>query len=395
MKLWHLVLGMAVLIGTGRTTAGDWVIVPTERVALAPAGDFTDGSNIFPNAQGKYNGLIAPFGDLVPEYAGYFRLDVTPNGTYSGKFVTAGNSVPLHGWFNSDGLAGVSIYKWVWDDCHCFQVMVLVWTVEMDLVPNSDELEGTVINHYQGGWSSEMYGLKAAYVSNGQSAPQEGRYTLRLPGSDDPTVAPPGDGYGAVTVNKKGQVKLNGAVADGVKITDDAFLSFDGYWPVYVPLNNGHGLLFGWLKFNAGIVSGELTWDRPYDTDRKYYPAGFVGTINARGGPYLLPPGAQSPLTWTEGQLRVVYGNVTGAPANDVTFQSPGSVTVGAGDLVNLKVSIKTKTGLFSGTFKHPETGNKTSYAGALFQFDDVGGGYFLGIDQGGTVSMAGFGLRP
>ncbi len=200
-------------------------------------------------------------------------------------------------------------------------------------------------------------------------------------------VAPPGDGYGAVTVNARGMVSLSGGLPEGTKVVDSAYLSVDGYWPMYIPLNDGHGLLFGWLQFYGGDLTGELTWQKPSRDDRTFYPAGFGGTINARGGLYMVAPGALSPFTWTQGQLRVTDGNVGGVLGNDVAFRSPSAVTAGGGDLLGFRLRVNARTGLFTGSFVHPVSRRKTAYAGAFFQFEDAGGGSFLGTNQGGTVS--------
>jgi hypothetical protein len=397
MKFWSAgLLGVGVGLGLGLAAtnvgwAGDWVVVPKEGAEFTAqrAAGFSGGDDFFPEASGVYNGLIAPSDEIIPERSGYFRISISSGGNFSGRLGVGDNTVPIKGWFNAQGRAGVSIYKRVWDDCHCFHELILTWTVELRLIENSDEIDGTVVNERQGGWLSDLYGLRAGYTTSHDPAPQAGRYTVRLPGGLDATVAPPGDGYGAVTVNSCGLVKLNGALPDGVKIADSAYISIDGYWPFYVPLNQGDGLLFGWLRFDSGAVTGDITWIKASRSDATFYPDGFDGTISVTGGEYSVASGAPSPFNWTDGQLQVSEGNLgPGVLANAVQFTSAGKLIDAGGDLEGLKTKINTKTGTFSGSFLHPVSGKKTGFAGALFQFEDAGGGYFLGIDQGGIVRL-------
>lgn len=406
MKMFRAGLFLALaalgLTTIGKVQADEWVVVAGSRgtspqfaaAAVAATSNevglagFNGGSDFFPAARGIYNGLIAPEGDVVPERSGYFRVSISSHGSLSGYFVIGGDRVPLRGWFNAQGLAGFSIYRRVWDDCHCFLELMLVWTVELNLVANSDELHGTFVNERRGGWETTLYGLRAGYALSRDTAPQAGRYTLRLPGSVDPAVAPPGDGFGAVSVNARGMVSMSGALPEATKVVDSAYLSVDGYWPMYIPLNDGHGLLFGWLQFYGGELTGDLTWQKPSREDRTFYPEGFGGTINARGGLYTVAPGASSPFTWTQGQLQVSDGNVGGILANEVEFRSPSAITAGGDDLLGFRLKVNARTGLFNGSFLHPISRRKTAYAGALFQFENAGGGYFLGTNQGGTVSL-------
>jgi hypothetical protein len=88
--------------------------------------------------------------------------------------------------------------------------------------------------------------------------------------------------------------------------------------------------------------------------------------------------------------LDVEEGNVAGLAGNGVEFLSPAKIVVSPGGLSGLTVKLNPTTGILTGTFLHPATGRKTSWAGAVFQFLDAGGGYFLGSDRGGVVRLTG-----
>jgi hypothetical protein len=355
------------------------------------ASNFSSGFEDFPEASGLYNGLIAPTDEVVPERSGSFRVSVSSSRCFSGQFAVGGDTVPLHGRFNSQGRAGVSIYFWVWDDCLCFRYLVLEWVVDLELVADSDELVGTVVNVPGGGWSSDLYGLRAHYRDSSIPAPHAGRYTMRLPGSANPFIAPPGDGYGTLTVDSRGAIQMSGMLPDGVDISDSAYISVDGFWPLNRTLNDGHGILFGWIQFTvAGSkqMAGELTWIKPRNEGRNLYPNGFQGTIAVTGGTYSLPSGSDSPFSWVDGIFQVAEGGVGGILANNVSFLSATKIEDQGGDLSGLKIKLNGKTGRLSGSFTHPVTNQKTSFGGAVFQFEDAGGGYFLGKDIGGIVRL-------
>jgi hypothetical protein len=53
-----------------------------------------------------------------------------------------------------------------------------------------------------------------------------------------------------------------------------------------------------------------------------------------------------------------------------------------------LKVSVNAATGLFKGTFYYPGQKKPTDFSGVLFQDQTIGGGFFLGPDGSGPVSL-------
>src|SRR5690349_362012 len=91
------------------------------------ASNFTPGWDFFPEDSGLYNGLIAPRDEVIPERSGGFRITICSDGCFSGNFAVGGDTVSIHGHFNSHGHAGVSIYRRVWDYCYCYSYLVLEW----------------------------------------------------------------------------------------------------------------------------------------------------------------------------------------------------------------------------------------------------------------------------
>src|SRR5678815_881221 len=150
MRFSWTVLVVLVCGGVQQIQADEWVVRPRTNPSPATlsfrrAAGFTGNWDFFPEAKGLYNGLIAPTDEVIAERSGAFRISVDSHGDFSGRFAVGGDTVPIHGEFNSEGRAGVSIYHRVWDDCGCFTYLVLEWEVDLELVPDSDEIQGRVV----------------------------------------------------------------------------------------------------------------------------------------------------------------------------------------------------------------------------------------------------------
>jgi hypothetical protein len=355
------------------------------------AASFTSGgpSNQFPRMKGTYNGLALPPTEFVAEYSGFFTLTIDSDRYFDGWMNVGDRRYPLGGRFDQQGHAGVTIYKQVWDDCYCYYYLVLVWVVDLRLVPDTDEIEGNADN-VSHGWRTRLSGYRA-FGKEDEPAPQNGRYTLRLPTYADPAVAPAGEGYGIVKVDSRGRVEAYGALPDGTAYSRSAAISTNGWWPFYFPFNDGRGALIGWLRFQAAAgsdVAGDLTLAKPRNDDRKYYPNGYSGTVAASGSRYVAPSSSTLALTWTNGVFRVSGGNLSMPAANSIGLLPGGKLVNHGGALPKLSFSLNRSTGKFTGKFTQPENGRKISYAGILDQLQDIGAGYFMDATQGGLVRL-------
>jgi hypothetical protein len=353
------------------------------------AAGFTNGpSDPFPRMKGRYNGLAMPEGAFIAQYSGFFTFNIDSDRYFDGWMDIGDRTVSLWGRFDTQGSAGVTIYDQVWDGC-CYYFLELVWIVELQLTPGTDEVRGTAAN-VRHGWTSDLFGYRA-YGNPDYPAPEKGRYTIRFPSNADPAVAPAGEGYGLVKVDSHGRVTAYGALADGTAYSRSAAISTNGWWPFYFPFSKGKGALIGWLQFSnlpGSDVAGDLTWVKPQDNDRKYYPDGFSGTVSASGSRYIEPGSHDLALSWTNGTFRISGGNLSAPTLNLVTLSGGGKLTDHGGGIAKLKFSLSRSTGKISGKFTHPESGKTTSYAGVLDQLQDFGAGYFLGTDQGGLVRL-------
>ena len=348
-----------------------------------------DPSDQFPRIKGIYNGLMMPTNDFVAEYSGFFEISVDSQRYFHGSMNVGDRRYPLRGRFNQYGEAAIDIYRRDWDDCYCTYDLRWIWYVSLQLIADSDEIEGFAEN-VRHGWSSSMFGFRGHGKPDGISI-DAGRYTMRLPGSGDSSVAPGGEGYGVVTVTSASKVKMYGALADGTAYSRSASVSTNGWWPFYLPLSKGTGALIGWLRFATqpdSDVTGELFWVKPRADSRKYYPNGFAGNVAATGSRYTPPSSTSLALNWTDGILRLAGGNLALPLGNSIALLPGGKLVDNGGDITNLKYSLSRGTGIFRGKFKYPNTGRSVSFVGILDQWQAVGGGYFLGADQTGLVRL-------
>jgi hypothetical protein len=389
-KSFWAVVALAVSAGTLTPARGAEYLVQPAEAGFQAAG-FTSGgsSNQFPRMKGTYNGLAQPITGFVAEYSGFFTLTIDSDRYFDGWMNVGDRRYPLGGRFDQQGNAGVTIYKEVWDDCHCWSYLVLVWVVDLRLVSDTDEIQGNADN-VSHGWQTRLFGYRA-FGKPDEPAPQNGRYTLRLPTGADAAVAPSGEGYGIVKVNSHGRVEAYGALPDGTAYSRSTAISTNGWWPFYFPFNDGRGALIGWLRFQAAAgsdVSGDLTLAKPRKDDRKSYPDGYIGTVAASGSRYLAPSSSTLALSWTNGIFRVSGGNLSMPATNRIGLLPGGKLVNNGGALPKLSFSLSRSTGKFTGKFTHPESGKKISYAGVLDQLQDIGAGYFLDSTQAGLVRL-------
>jgi hypothetical protein len=360
-----------------------WVLTDSASNASAPAFKTVaiDNPPALPpvemaalNGKRVYNGLVWNSADVVPTQSGYFRLNVRSNGAYSGYVMQGKKRVGLSGHFNSSGQASAL-------------GAAGVCGVDLELVAGTDAVRGLVTPYRPTGASTELFG-RAAGLSDPRLA---GAYTLVLPGSRDAAAEPGGYGYATVKIDAQGNVKFSASLANGRKVTRSSLVAMNGEWPWHAPSASGRSALLGWLKLWDGPgsdIAGPLTWIEEASAKAKYYAGGFAGELTAAGSKYIAPRAADPALNWSAGEFVAWGGNLPAALTNHVTLSSPGALADEGGGLERLKFKLNAKTGVFHGTFQHPETRPPAHYYGVLLQKSAQAAGYFLGLDQSGAVVL-------
>ncbi len=329
--------------------------------------------NFAPSA-GSYSGLFFVPGDVEFESSGAFTASTTTGGNFSGQLQMGNNRYSLSGQFDATGRATNTIPRNGNSPL----------TVVLQVAGTSNaRIDGTVSD---GTWTADLQANLAVFES-GNPAPFAGYYTIVFPGmgpAGDPDI-PHGAGYGTVTVDQVGRIRLKGALADGSKLSQSATVSQDGRWPLYISLYKGQGQLLGWLNFenpNGEDLSGSVSWIKPANAKAKYYPAGFNLTVPANGSAY---NSLASPLlNFSSGVVTFSGGNLTENIVCAVTLETNNKVI----DLSSngLKLSLKSPQGLFKGSVVDPATGKPIRFNGVLLQEQNFGAGFFLGTDLSGQV---------
>lgn len=157
------------------------------------------------------------------------------------------------------------------------------------------------------------------------------------------------------------------------------------------------GSLDGTLTFvstGTSDVSGTLQWEKPQQT-KGDYPA-QIDTILSAIGSYYIPPGKNGSVLpgFTSGALTLSDTGTLSVPASgplvkNVMLSPPHTFTVTNPGTDKLKMTVTASNGVFKGTFVYPGDKKPTAFGGVLFQDQIDGGGFFLGPNGSGAVSLS------
>jgi hypothetical protein len=261
----------------------------------------------------------------------------------------------------------------------------------------SDKTFGVVSSDDEA-WSSEIITDKAAFNAKALPAVLDtnyvGSYTLVVPRTNAPSLAPGGDGYGTVTNSPGGFIALKGQVGDGEKFGQKVQISKDGDWPLYVPLYKDglkvyQGSALGWVNFShtTNAPEGTLSWIKTTNVAGLYYFGGFTNQVPLVSSPYVAPGLNDLPVDYVNGTLVVEDGNLAGSITNNLLVLTNKVITTLTTE--KFSVSVKKKDGSFSGGFINPvNPSSKTVFKGVVLQNTTNGSGVFLGTNESGRVTL-------
>jgi hypothetical protein len=305
--------------------------------------------------------------------SGFISLSLGNRGAFSASLKRGTNVFPFSGHFNAAGISSNSVNGWF---VH----------LELDLA-GAQEIAGTVSAN---GWIADLLARRAAFNAQTNRATQfQGRYTVAIPGSTQPSASPAGFGYGAVTVGAGGNLAVQGTLADGQTWSQSVGLSRDGLWACYVPLYEGRGSVWSWMVFSTNLpsqeINGSFNWIKLPRTGAVYYPHGFTNDVMAQGSRYTAPTNATTRVIDVTNAIVVFEGgNLSASFTNHVTLKQNNEITNHSQNRITM--SITRSNGLFSGSVKVPGIARTNTFKGAFLQDLDSGYGYFLGTNQSGGV---------
>src|ERR1051326_88286 len=362
----------------------NWTDVAGTVIAATPKLTFTMQSNLvlqanfvpnpFTPVKGNYAGLFYDTNGVTITNAGYFSAALADKGTFSSKWRFAGATYSLAGAFSAGGSYSNAIAR--------RGLSPLSVQLRLDL-SGAETITGTISD---GIWTAEL-AANRAHFSKALPASPSGSYTLIIPGSDDSSIAPGGNGAASVKVDTSGNVALAGALGDGTKVSQHTFVSKDGQWPLFASLYAKQGLLIGWLTFDTNQPNSDLgglvSWIKQPQDNAKFYADGFdLDGIEAVGSSYHFTNGVPL-VSWTDGQIILENGNLSQSIINGLSIANNKITATN-----KLSLAFTTVTGLFHGSVINPDTGKPITVNGALLQKQDSGFGYFLGTNQTGRVTL-------
>ena len=319
-------------------------------------------------AAGNYNGLFYFDGTPDDDTSGYITLSVTKNQTYTGSITQHGVHTGFSGKFHANR-----------------SVAVLNSGVSVSLVAESNgkeaRLKGIVRKN---GKNIPLLANRAVYGAKNPT-PQAGSYTLSLQGQNSAT-APNGDGFGNVTIQPNGAIKLGATLADNTPATQGAALATSGTWPLYCQLYGNHGSVLGWLSFTntpGTRCVGSLRWIK--SAGGTNYQNGFAAKVSVVGSafhPHSSGLGINlngSSMVLSGGKLAAnVVNPIVGTNLNTIVCQTSST---------KANLSVTPKSGLFSGTIM--QDGTTVTVKGITMQDQSVATGYFIRNGVSGRVAIS------
>jgi len=338
-------------------------------------------ANPFPAVKGTYHGLFYEESGVEHHSSGFLKLTITDRGSFSATLLGAGKTVPFSGQFSASGRAQKLVTR----------TGLAPVTVDLRLTFGTvPDVSGTVSD---GSWTASYLGDRSLW--NSTNNPYQGRYSIVLPGGVGDPNLPPGHGYGAVQIDRAGNIVLNGRSGDGQVLSQAVPISPSGEWPLYAPLYTGSGSILSWLTFTNDMIApvrGLLSWIKYPSTATAFYRTGFSNELAVIGSRYA---GSTSNrvIRMDYGQVVATDGNLTTPVVNMVRLSPTSTLTTDSAS--GFKMTLNRTNGVFSGSFRVPGTTTTRSFYGSLLQNRDIGLGYFLGTNQSGGIRFVPVGSPP
>ena len=387
-------------------------------------------TNVRPALAGAYNGLVVadPANNtLTPLFKnGLLNVVVAKTGTFTGKVLIGGATLPIKGVIGTSGAARFgktadASFDLVVKGSTPTTIGKLAFTVDtasaLKITGNITNNNAAVANIPQA--DRAVYNKKTNPVPTSVLNPalEKGKYTAIFQADSTnlgtPDTYPQGDGYGSITVSTAGVVKIVGKLADGTAVSYSNALSTDRTWPLFVQLYSKKGFIGGLVTFDdsqpqSDASALDVKWLKPAGLPKqKLYPNGWADTIKTDffASKFVVPgkPGntgtvlgqdvaAAASATTANIVVTVADGGLTSEVSTDASLDAKSKVTpINATN--GLKAKFVATTGAFSGSFTHPVTNKAVSYTGVAFQKTGTASGYFLYTPATGTAGSGAVGV--
>jgi hypothetical protein len=333
-------------------------------------------SSPFIPVRGAYTGLFFDTNSPAHENAGAFALTLDDKGGFRGTVRTGAKPRKFAGTFSLDRVAVTNIAATATEPA-------------LSLALGIDVVNGVINGEITIGTNpvpSTLVAFRNPFSTKLNPAPNSGLYNTALPGADEMSAGPSGDGFIPLTVSTAGRVSGRGTLADGNGLKVLSITSASAWVPIYVPLYSGRGSIFGWLTVTndpVNDVAGTLWWTKPGTVGGSIHPTGFTNRIDTLGSRYTTVARGVPVLALAAGTISVSGGNLDGASFTNV-FTLLGDNEIVGDNQLNL--SISTSKGALTGSFVDPISGRKRTVKGIALPKQNQARGFFLGSDESGRV---------
>jgi hypothetical protein len=336
-----------------------------------------------PAPSGTYQGLFFQEDAVTTEACGFFQYTLTAaTRAYSGKITMGATAYRFSGAFSPLHESSIIVSR--------SDGPPLALRLQLLTLNNAPEVTGSVSD---GHWTVPLSGNRL-YFGSKNPTPLVGKYTLVLQNTNTSNSVPNGSGYGAVVIQKGGQLTFKGRAADGSAVSQSCGLSRSGDWPLYLRANQNRGRMIGWLtvtnQAGGSISGGKVAWVKDAGAD-ELYPQGFSLALQPKGSTYIKPISTPI-LAMTNGVAGFFGGDLSGEHAATwdfvkVVLKPPANFQAEEG-AEGVRLSINKSNGSLTGSFINIATGVRTPIRGAILQQQNSAHGYFLSTDSSGTFTL-------
>ncbi len=320
-----------------------------------------------------YNGLFFDTNDLSLASAGFFTAKTGKGRTIAGSLRIGVVRYGFKGVLDGAGQATLSVLRGA------------LTPLSLNLAAGDHSLSGTVSD---GTWTSPLWADQAVFnAKTNPATAYAGMYTAIVPGAESDPDAPIGDGVASMKVDVGGNMLLTGNLADGTRLVEKCALSGAGHFPLYVPIPQNRGAIFGWLRLRPGggsTLDGETHWLRPGGPLPRVNTNGFQLDSTVVGSVFQLA----GLLSLSQGNANLVFsgGNLPDSFTNVLAFGAFGQMTNLSTNKLVMKLN--PKTGLIGGIVVNPYSLKPVKFQAALLVNQLSLSGSFLGSNVVGRVEM-------
>jgi hypothetical protein len=348
---------------------------------LAVTANFA--TNLFVGMAARYDGIFHPSSPepaTVTNSGLIYNLVLGTNGVYSGKmYLASATPYTLAGTFNRSGQATETIDRSAAEGGNVTMQLNIPWQSVFR------QITGSVQGTNAGGWISTNLNLYAAATNTNNFR----AYTVLLPQDTNVADAPPSYGYALIT-NMASMIHIGGALSDGTSFSSfvEPVNDLDTF-PVYASLYGGRGLLLGQLSLNAtdnaAVPAGSLIWFKP-SLSKVLYSNGFAASLDVDGSPWTNSAAALAAFT-NEALLTLSGGGLASNLVSMVQLTSSNTIRRISGSTNFTSGGINPANGQLTLTF-HNTSGQKVTASGTVLQNTNLGGGFFLGNTNAGSILL-------